>query len=246
MSTRLSLLFILLLSTGTTSTVDAKQVTGILQGKQQITLKAKSKGEITKINYREGAFVPRQAVVAVIDDRKAVIERKLALIGYQAALSDYKRSLKSKLSASREETARLKNELRRKKALLELKSFDLENTKVISPIGGIMAKRYVDRGETVSTGDKVFDIVVMDELIIELDLMPPEAVKLKKDQILSFQANLHKRVFFKARVSHVSPVIDPASGTIRVRLSLKNPKGKGNSYILRPGDFVVVEYRSGR
>ena len=46
---------------------------------------------------------------------------------------------------------------------------------------------------------------------------------------------------FKAKVVFIGPVIDKASGTIRVKLSIKNTRNKDNTYVLRPGDLVNVK-----
>lgn len=223
------------------SNASAEMVSGILHGEQEITIKSKSQGEITKLHFDEGAPVKENEVIAVIDDRQEEIERKIASIEYETAEKDYEKTQGLHKYVSKDELIEKKNAALRKKSVYDLKEYSYIITRVMSPINGIITKKYFDKGETVSVGDKVFEVVQIDSLIIEINVPSVLSAKLSIGQELSFKTDLQKDQKFKAAITYISPVIDPASGTVKVRLSLKNTLLAEKTYLHKPGTLVSVE-----
>jgi RND family efflux transporter MFP subunit len=100
---------------------------------------------------------------------------------------------------------------------------------VRAPFAGIVAERRVDRGDRVSGdqaqgGAHLFRIVRLDSLRVEVDAPQAAALTLAPGA----QTEVHFAELpgerFAARVVSKSGVIDPRSGTMRVELTMANPK----------------------
>lgn len=107
-------------------------------------------------------------------------------------------------------------ELERAKVRLNLKT-----TK--SPISGYVINLAKSNGEYVET-EPVMTIVSVNPLFVEV-VAPKEYLrKIKRGQTATVVPEKPIDKKYKAKVTIVDPVVDPASGTFRIRLELKNPK----------------------
>ncbi len=106
-------------------------------------------------------------------------------------------------------------ELRQRREVLNLRS-------IVSPIDGVVVDRYRSQGDLVKQ-ERIFRIVQIDPLHVETILPAAYFGRIRAGQSHSVRPQLSAGTL-KARVSHVDKVIDPASGTFRVRLILPNPK----------------------
>ncbi len=106
-------------------------------------------------------------------------------------------------------------ELRQRKEVLNLRS-------IVSPVDGVVVDRYRSKGDLVKQ-ERIFRIVQIDPLHVETILPASYFGRVRPGQSHTVRPQLSAGSF-KAQVSHVDKVIDPASGTFRVRLILPNPK----------------------
>jgi len=220
---------------------NAETVTGVILGEKEITIKAKSQGEITAVEFKEGAKVKSGDVIAIIDDQQEEIERSLASAEYESAGRDYTGTKKLKKYVSKEEMLKKRDQYLRKKSSWSLKEYSYNNTRIKSPIDGVISKSYFDKGETVSVGDKVYEVVQVDKLKIFL-YVPSESLNhFKVGESISFKTKSHGDQVFAAKVEYISPITDSASGTVKIKLSFDNLLKK-EAYVIRPGTMAFVEY----
>jgi membrane fusion protein, multidrug efflux system len=114
----------------------------------------------------------------------------------------------------------------------EERSLELEmaKTRVTAPFSGLIARRYVREGQSVSKGDRLFWVTAEAPLLMRFTL--PEKYfgrirPLQQFEITSPYIPGEKHV---ARAKQVSPVVDPSSGTFEVLVELIGDHGG-----LRPG-----------
>ena len=125
---------------------------------------------------------------------------------------------------------------------LRLKKEELALRTVYSPISGVVVDRFRDKGEYVNT-EPVLSLAKLNPLHVDL-LLPShyfgsivKGQNLKvKPEIMSFESKV-------AIVTIVDPLIDPASGTFRVRLNMKNPKHKIPAGMRCSVELMVAEKR---
>ena len=106
-------------------------------------------------------------------------------------------------------------EVKQQQAILNLRT-------ITSPINGVVVDRYLVPGDHVSQ-EKIFKLAQIDPLNVEV-VVPNElfgSIKIGMTGEVRMQPLFHG--FYPARVVVVDRVIDPASGTFGVRLSLSNP-----------------------
>jgi membrane fusion protein (multidrug efflux system) len=125
----------------------------------------------------------------------------------------------------------------------EERSLELElaKTKITAPFGGLVARRYVREGQSVSKGDRLFWVTAEAPLLMRFTL--PERFfgrvhRLQQFEIMSPDVPGEKHL---ARAKEVSPVIDPSSGTFEVLVELIGAPGS-----LHPGMTATIQLDNSR
>jgi RND family efflux transporter MFP subunit len=118
---------------------------------------------------------------------------------------------------------------------------ELEKTKITAPFGGLVARRYVREGQSVSKGDRLFWVTAEAPLLMRFTL--PERFfgrvrRLQQFEIMSPDVPGEKHL---ARAKEVSPVIDPSSGTFEVLVELIGSPGS-----LHPGMTATIQLDNSR
>ncbi|MBB5343794.1 efflux RND transporter periplasmic adaptor subunit [Tunturibacter empetritectus] len=126
------------------------------------------------------------------------------------------------VAASQFEVERQRGEMLSAKANLQSIDLELEKTKFVAPFKGVVAQRYVRLGQYVTTGDKLFRVMGASPLEVRFTLPGAEAALLKRGEVVTVSSTPEFQQTTDATVTHVSPVVDPGSGTIEVTAVLKN------------------------
>ncbi|HMB82462.1 MAG TPA: efflux RND transporter periplasmic adaptor subunit [Terriglobales bacterium] len=106
---------------------------------------------------------------------------------------------------------------------------ELEKTRIRAPFSGIVARRYVRAGQQVNRGDRMFWVTETSPLRVKFTLPERFAGKIQRGQTLEV-TSVDSGARYSAKVTEISPVIDPSSGTIEVLAQLVGPTKD-----LRPG-----------
>jgi membrane fusion protein (multidrug efflux system) len=108
---------------------------------------------------------------------------------------------------------------------------ELEKTQVAAPFDGIVARRYVRVGQTVVRDERLVWVTATAPLRVRFTLPSRFVSHLKVGQRVAVTvADGNPAIEHSARVLQMSPVVDPASGTIEVLAELV-----GTAPDLRPG-----------
>ena len=125
-----------------------------------------------------------------------------------------------------------------------LARIELGYTTVRAPMDGFIVLRLVDQGQPISADVAVFRIANFDPLLARVHVPSKEFRRLTTEQPVSIRLDSDGTVL-KGRIHLVSPIIDPASGTIKVTVEIPEYPAS-----VRPGDFaevrIVTERRDGR
>lgn len=218
----------------------AHSVIGVLRGKREILIKTKSQGELRKINFLEGSMVKAGDIIAEIESEKEQLELKIALNDFKQAKSDFEKSKKLKQYLSEDELLKKKNDYLKKENLYKLKKYNLDNKNISTPIDGIIAKNYIKEGENIPNGAKAFEVIQYDELVIDLYIHAKYIEKFKEGDFLKFYQEIDKKTSHMGEIFFVSPVLDKSSGTVHLKLKIRNKKDKNGRLLLKPGAMVKV------
>jgi RND family efflux transporter MFP subunit len=143
-----------------------------------------------------------------------------------------------KLVASQFEVQREKENARNAQATARSFELELEKTRIVAPFDGIVARRYVRLGQKVAKDDKLFWISGSGPMRVRFTLPEKYLGMVKKGDALTVTSAAAPEQKHSAVVTTISPVVDPASGTIEVQAQLA-----GASADLLPGMTVDVHLR---
>jgi RND family efflux transporter MFP subunit len=111
-----------------------------------------------------------------------------------------------------------------------------EKTRITAPFDGVIARRYVRAGQKVSVSDRLFWVTAMAPLEVKFTLPERFLNKLHQgEQLTVTSADLPAEVKYFAKITQISPVIDPSSGTIEVLGRVVSPASD-----LKPGMLVNI------
>ena len=225
------------------------EASGQLLAKHEADVAAQVAGEITEVLVDEGDAIAEGAVVMEIDPEKRNLELEAARAGVgeaRAAVAEETRELKrmrvladKKIAAETQldragtalDTARAR--LRAAKAQLGTAERAVSDASVRARFAGFVARRFVSRGEFVSQGDPLFQLVSLDPIEVEFHLPEADSSRVRKGIPIEVTVAPYPDEVFEAIAHMVSPTIDPRTRTLRVKALIDNSDGR-----LRPGLFA--------
>jgi membrane fusion protein (multidrug efflux system) len=231
---------------------DRIEAAGELLAKESAVIAAEVGGRITLVVLEEGSAVEEGQAVLKIDPER----RKLVLASAQAALEEMRAALhkaerrQQRITKLRADNVASQETLDEVETELQLAASrlvgaearfgtaqrTLRDATVSAPFAGLVARRYVSRGEYVEVGAKLFDLVSLDPIEVAFRVAERDSGRVALGQRVEVRVTPFPDEVFEAEVSIVSPTIDPRTRTLRVKAKLDNSDGR-----LRPGLFAKVD-----
>lgn len=218
--------------------------TATLEAEKEAEILARVTGEIEALECEEGDQVREGQLLLRIDNDEYSLRVEQAEAN-AASLRDRYNRLKEMWEqklVSAEEYQNGLNELTSAEAEEKLARLNLSYTRVTAPFTGRIVRRLVDIGQNVSNGTALFSIADFDPLLARVHVPSKEFKKLKPNQPVELVLD-GNTIPLQGIIKLVSPIIDPASGTIK--LTIEIPQYPPET---RPGDFaevkIVTELRS--
>lgn len=100
----------------------------------------------------------------------------------------------------------------------------------------VVAERYIDEGETVSSNEPLLMIVELDPITAVIFVTERDYGLLQPGQPARFTTDAFPQKVFEGKIDRISPVFRETSRQARIELSLANPDGE-----LKPGMFVRAD-----
>lgn len=214
--------------------------TSVLEPKDEAEVISKASGILEKIYVEEGQFVDAGSLLAEIEPDRFKLNLEKAKAEFASVKLELERINKvhSQQLVSTDTYDKLKWQYEVAKSNLKISELDLQETRIIAPISGYIAKRYVKEGNLVEQyqQQKLFHIVKLNVLESTVNLPEQELSKLRINQPAKMQFTALPGVEVIAKVIRISPVVDSDTGTFSVKLSVEN---KDNA--LKAGMFAQVK-----
>ena len=255
-------------ATELTATGGAQDVLSVLTVEHEVDVRAQREGTVSQIMVDEGRQVKAAEVLGKLDDRamqseldkaradllvaqnnvkykEAENQAKEANLKRQQLLRTSGLSSDADLEQAEFEAKATAYEIDSWKALVKSNqaqiqslNIELEQTQFRAPFSGVVARRYVRVGQTVSKDDPCFRVSQLGPL--QVNFQVPESAG-EKPSIgspvkLSIVANAKRSM--TARIIKVGPTVDPASDSYDVTAQLD-----GNVSGLSPGMAVRVSWK---
>lgn len=219
---------------------------GPLVVEQQVDVSAQRAGVVAKVMAEIGQSVRKGQVLAALDDRQlqaehAAAEAKVKSTQFEldhwqaetkvrdsdrsrdeemfkAGLITEKQLEHSRYSVqgAQYETQREAQNLRNAQEMLKTLELELEKTRILAPFDGVVARRYIREGQKVNLADRMFWITALAPIEVRFTLPQEFAGKIRSGQEISVASLADPGKPHAAKVTLISPVVDPSSGTIEV------------------------------
>lgn len=223
----------------------AMAIQGDLKPVEEVPVRARIEGNLDGVYVREGDRVGRGQVMARFEASQETGAQRSAEADVESAKSDSvnaqwnadqsaelfkagaipERDLRTAQQALVAASARVSAARSRLLAAVR----DLEDTRVLAPISGVVSVRSVEAGETVNRGAQMFTVVRSDVLELEAAVPARWAGDVRPAMPVRFNAGGRDMT---GRVARVSPTINPANRSVTIYLQLPNPGNllKGNTF----------------
>lgn len=208
-----------------------------LLAREEVEVLPKQGGVIARILVEEGDVVRAGQPLAALDSEEWELQAVQAEARARASRDAAARAaqLQQQGLISDQEVERLQSEAQVAEADLGLARLRVRNAVITAPISGVVTHRHVERGQLVNSSTAAFRVADTSRLEAAVGVPEREAGRVQPGQTARVRVEGNPPV--QGRVSRIRPVVDPASGTVRVVVEVDPQQGGG----LRPGQFVNVE-----
>ncbi len=208
-----------------------------LVAENQVKVLSEVEGRISRLAVEEGDSVRAGHVLATLVRDDAEIGLKKAKLRETNARLAFERGedLLSKELISREDQDKFTMEYEIAKEELAEARWTLEKTTLRAPFGGVVSERLIQVGQHIRPGDELFQVTDTDPLIARIYLPERDIIGLEVGREVKIRLNADESVEFGGRVRQVSPVVDVATGTVKVTIEAAAPPAS-----VRPGSFVGI------
>ena len=238
---------------------------GPLVALQQADIAAERDGRVVSIAVEIGDHVEKGQVLALLDDsmqRASRDAQKARVASLQAQVLDWQAEQKSveadlrradtmradkiisqeswehvkyKLDETVAEVARHRADETVAEDELEAANLQLEKSRIVAPFAGVVGRSSVRIAQQVKEGDVLFWITAVAPLRILFTVPESEMAAFTNGAALLLTTPDYPSLRQPARIFRVSPVVDPASGSVQIIGTVVHP-----SPLLKPGMSMQV------
>lgn len=192
----------------------------------------------TDLGVAEGAYLKARAK---LHEAELAYERARDLHEHKAvSLAELQRR-EAEMKTARAEARETRNRLE----LLgvprpEIERLDREHTikadvPLRAPFDGRVIMRNITRGEVVETNQKFFTVADLSDVWVVGNVPEKDVQYIRKDQRVDVIVSAYPHAIFPGTITYISDVLDPATRTMRLRVTVPNP-----DRLLKPEMFATV------
>jgi membrane fusion protein (multidrug efflux system) len=211
--------------------------TANLVAEDQVKVLAEAEGRVEQLRVEEGDMVTRGQVLAVlVQDEARIAKSKVELKATNAedALERAKDSFDQGLISS-EAYDKLKMDFEVARQEVAEAEWKLSKTVIRAPFTARVTERFVTLGQHLRPGDELFTVADYDPLIARIYLPERDVVQLEEGREVRISSAADIDLAFTGRIRQIAPVVDTATGTVKVTVEAVNPPAA-----VRPGAFVSI------
>lgn len=242
---RLSFLLCLLALAGPQSVRAADRFTasGITEPIFDVTVGAPAAGIVSRRLFNEGDSVQAGQVLIELDKRLEELEAERRKLVEEQRKTDFEATrllFQNTKGVSKEELEKREVEYKVAAVEREMAAEQLQKRLIAAPLAGQIVEFYVDVGEACQPYQSVLRLVDTRQCYFVANVEARAAAQLRLQQAvrLEIDAGAHP-VLLEGRIVYLSPVVDPASGLLRVKALFDNPDGK-----VRPGVAGIMHFEA--
>ncbi|OGQ94331.1 MAG: hypothetical protein A2284_08580 [Deltaproteobacteria bacterium RIFOXYA12_FULL_61_11] len=236
-------------------------LSGVTDADQDLTFSAETAGRLEQLTVALGQRVKKGQEIARIDYAMQKAQADQAAVSLTLAKRTHERltTLRGEEMISEQAIDEALARLQSAEAQHEIARVNLERSRLVSPIDGIVARTFADQGEYVAPGMPVLQVVDHSTIVVKAQLPENQIAEVKRGDRATVRIDA-LGTDFEGKVHVILPAADPLSRTFQVRILVKNPEyrirvGMAATVHLRVRDFkevlvapqdVVLEESAGR
>jgi len=207
-----------------------------LEAERLVDVIARTQGLVKILYVEEGDRVTEGQPLAQLDTdvlKLTLQEREVSMNSLEATFKRAQELVERELLSSQEfEQTRFQYEGARTQ--YESAKLQLEYATIRSPFSGIVTERLIEIGNLVANNQAVFRTADFDPLLARIFVPEKDIRQVKLGQTVRINIEGAEETF-TGKVRMISPIVDPASGTIKVTVEIRD-----RTRTLRPGMFTTV------
>jgi RND family efflux transporter MFP subunit len=216
-------------------------VSGTLRARREATARAEVAGTVQAVLAEPGEPVRKGGVVLRIDDgpiRDQVAAARSALRAAEDALQLTRRELgrteglASAGSVAARDLDRARSQVASQEAMaadararLVVAEQQLDRTAPRAPFDGMLAERPVNAGDVVAPGTPLFTVVFPGDMRLEAAVPAEYLSRARVGTPVDFRVVGQPERVLRGHIEQVNPVVDPATGQIRIYVTIPNEGG---------------------
>lgn len=217
--------------------VDELSVMGLVRGGDSVDVGFQVAGMIGEVLVNEGQFVNKGDLLATLDPTDARLkveynESKLKAAQKKVEVHEQLFRLKNIIKAKLDE---VKYEYESQLKELEFARRELEKTRLIAPVSGLVGPIELEQGELVTPNTKVSSLYNVAYVYVDLGIIEKDIGKISKGQKIKAQVDAYPDSVKTGELVTISPVIEGKSRNFKVTAKLIN---NDQASLFLPGMFT--------
>lgn len=209
------------------------------------------KDEVSRQQY-DAAVAAAGATHAALDSARAMLANSQSRAAQARAQAASAHTVPEQVRVTRARASAASAEVQRFQAALSQAELNMQYTKIIAPVSGILSKRNVEPGQVIQPGQPLFAIVNLDDIWVTANFKESQLKNMRPGQPVKIEVDAYGRTYggsvesiggaTGSRFSLLPP--ENATGNYvkvvqRLPIRIRFDKGQDPNHILRPGMSVV-------
>jgi RND family efflux transporter MFP subunit len=227
---------------------------GTIAAHNDVAIVAETQGRVVAVLAQVGDYTPAGSVLVQVDDELKRAAYEAAEVQYEKSKKDFERveSLRKENSASDQqyESARLAFKAAEAQFVAARRQYN--DTKIKTPISGVVTSRLVDVGTMVQNGMVIANVVDISKLKVKINVPEKDVFKLQVGDKVNVTTDVYPGVTFEGTISTISSKADEAH-TYPVEVVMPNSKehplkagmfGRVTTLSRTPSESLVIPRRA--
>jgi RND family efflux transporter MFP subunit len=231
----------------TVATVSRQQLSedlslvGTIAANNDVAIVSETQGKVTAVFAKVGDYKEAGSSLIQVDDELKRAEYEKAEVNYERAKKDSERfaSLREQHAATEVQKENAWQAFKIAEAQFITARRQYRDTRITTPISGVVSARNVDVGSMVQDKMVVANVVDISTLKVKLNVAELDAFKLRAGDNVEVTTDVYPGVSFRGRISTISAKADEGH-TYPVEVTLPNSR----EHPLRAGMFGRVSFNS--
>ena len=211
---------------------DRFEAVGTIEAIEAITVVGEIDASVKALPFREGGYLKRGTVIALLDDSQLAAElaRAEALRGQSKATYDRVKAVVDQGAGAPQDLDDAAAALKVAEANLAVAEARFQKTRIVAPFDGIIGSRRVSVGTFLRQGQPIADFANIDEIRVIFSAPERFLTRLTTEASVTVSGTAFGGDALRGRIAVIEPVIDPVTRSARVVARVQNVGRK-----FRPG-----------